>query len=91
MAKSNQKKPDADKEEELKNQLLETISQSPLRPREKEILRLRFGIEDGQPLTIEEVALHLNLTAQTIKRVETKALRKLRHPNGDSRLKEYLI
>jgi len=93
MAKSNQNKSDTDEEKELrdlKNQLSNLISQSKLDPREKEVLKLRFGTEDDQSLTIEEVALHLNLTAQEIEQIEVNALKKIR-PRKKGRLKNYLI
>lgn len=89
MAKSNQNKSDTDKARELKNQLSDLISKSKLNPQEKEILKLRFGTDD-QPLTIEEVALHLNRTTEEIEQIEAKALGKIRHPEKRNRLKDYL-
>lgn len=86
MAKSNQNQSDTDK---LKNQLSDLISKSKLNPQEQEVLKLRFGIEDDQPLTVEEVALHLNRTPEEIEQIEAMALRKLRSPKR-GRLKDYL-
>ncbi len=59
-------------------------------PKEKEVLKLRLVLEDGQSLTAEEVALHLNRKTRTIKRIEVSALKKIRHPER-GKLKDYLI
>ena len=51
-----------------------------LTPREEKVLRLRFGLEDGRPRTLEEVGKEFNVTRERIRQIEAKALRKLRHP-----------
>jgi RNA polymerase primary sigma factor len=58
--------------------------------REQEILKMRFGLDDGYSLTLEEVSLHFNVTRERIRQIETKALRRLRHPKRSRKLKEYL-
>ena len=59
-----------------------------LTKREEEIIRLRFGMRDGMPRTLEEVGLIFNLTRERIRQIEAKALRKLRHRNRSDKLKE---
>jgi RNA polymerase primary sigma factor len=51
-----------------------------LAPREKEVLMLRFGLQDGYPRTLEEVGRHFRVTRERIRQIEAKALRKMRHP-----------
>ena len=65
--------------------VLETLSD-----REKRVLILRFGLDDGQPKTLEEVGLEFNVTRERIRQIEAKALRKLRHPSRSQRLKEFV-
>ena len=62
-----------------------------LNPKEAEVLRLRFGIEEDEPKTLEEVGEHFSLTRERIRQIETKALRKLRHPARAQAIKECLI
>lgn len=72
----------------LKEQLddvLETLT-----PREKKVLTLRFGLEDGRSRTLEEVGQVFGVTRERIRQIEAKALRKLRHPMRSKRLKDYL-
>lgn len=64
---------------------------STLNPKEAEVLRLRFGIEEDEPKTLEEVGEHFSLTRERIRQIETKALRKLRHPARAQAIKECLI
>lgn len=61
-----------------------------LTSREKRVLELRFGIEDGRPRTLEEVGKEFGVTRERIRQIEAKALRKLRHPSRSKKLKDYL-
>jgi len=61
-----------------------------LPPREQEVLKMRFGLEDGYSLTLEEVGLYFNVTRERIRQIEAKALRRLRHPKRSRRLKDYI-
>ena len=72
----------------LKEQLLEVLNT--LTPREKKVLQMRFGIDNGRPRTLEEVGKEFDVTRERIRQIEAKALRKLRHPSISKRLKDYL-
>ena len=72
----------------LKQQLISILDT--LTPREEKVLRLRYGIDDGKPRTLEEVGKEFNVTRERIRQIEAKALRKLRHPSRSKKLKEYL-
>ena len=72
----------------LKTKVNEVLST--LTPREAEVLRLRFGLKDGTPQTLEEVGKAFNVTRERIRQIEAKALRKLRHPSRSKKLKDYL-
>ena len=72
----------------LKEQLVSVLST--LTPREEKVLKLRFGIEDGRPRTLEEVGKEFNVTRERIRQIEAKALRKLRHPSRSKKLKDFL-
>ncbi len=72
----------------LKEQLNEVLST--LTDREQEVLRLRFGLDDGRQRTLEEVGQMFKVTRERIRQIEAKALRKLRHPNRSKRLRDYL-
>ena len=72
----------------LKEQLADVLKT--LTPREEKVLRLRFGLEDGRPRTLEEVGKEFNVTRERIRQIEAKALRKLRHPSRSRKLKDYL-
>ncbi|MDR0597552.1 MAG: RNA polymerase sigma factor RpoD [Treponema sp.] len=58
--------------------------------REQEVLKMRFGLDDGYSLTLEEVGLYFNVTRERIRQIEAKALRRLRHPRRSRKLKDYL-
>ncbi len=68
---------------------LENVLDS-LSPRERDVLRLRYGLDDGRMKTLEEIGQIFNVTRERIRQIEAKALRKLRHPNRNSILKEYI-
>ena len=72
----------------LKEQLEEVLGT--LTEREKKVLTLRFGLEDGRARTLEEVGKEFNVTRERIRQIEAKALRKLRHPSRSRKLKDYL-
>jgi RNA polymerase primary sigma factor len=72
----------------LQEQLQEVMKTLP--PREQEVLKMRFGLEDGYSLTLEEVGLYFNVTRERIRQIEAKALRRLRHPKRSRRLKDYI-
>ena len=72
----------------LKEQLMEVLDT--LSDREKKVLMLRFGLEDGRPRTLEEVGKEFNVTRERIRQIEAKALRKLRHPSRSKKLRDYL-
>ena len=72
----------------LKEQLEDVLST--LTPREKKVLELRFGLEDGRSRTLEEVGKEFNVTRERIRQIEAKALRKLRHPSRSKKLKDFL-
>ena len=72
----------------MKEQLLDVLDT--LTPREEKVLRLRFGLDDGRQLTLEEVGKEFNVTRERIRQIEAKALRKLRHPSRSKKLKDYL-
>ncbi|MBR2871563.1 MAG: RNA polymerase sigma factor RpoD [Clostridia bacterium] len=72
----------------LKEQLLGVLDT--LTPREEKVLRLRYGLDDSRPRTLEEVGKEFNVTRERIRQIEAKALRKLRHPSRSKRLKDFL-
>jgi len=73
----------------LLQEQLRTVLQT-LPPREQEVLKMRFGLDDGYSLTLEEVGLYFNVTRERIRQIEAKALRRLRHPKRSRKLKDYL-
>lgn len=72
----------------LKEQLADVLKT--LTPREEKVLSLRFGLDDGNPKTLEEVGKEFNVTRERIRQIEAKALRKLRHPSRSKKLKDFL-
>lgn len=72
----------------LREQLITVLHK--LTPREEMVLRLRYGIDDGKPRTLEEVGKEFNVTRERIRQIEAKALRKLRNPSRSKKLKDYL-
>jgi RNA polymerase primary sigma factor len=72
----------------LKEQVEDVLGS--LTQRERRVLQLRFGLEDGRSRTLEEVGREFNVTRERIRQIEAKALRKLRHPSRSKKLKDYL-
>lgn len=72
----------------LHEQLMEVLGT--LTEREQKVLRLRFGLDDGRPRTLEEVGKQFHVTRERIRQIEAKALRKLRHPSRSKKLKDFL-
>ena len=72
----------------LHEQLMEVLDT--LTEREQKVLKLRFGLVDGRPRTLEEVGKEFHVTRERIRQIEAKALRKLRHPSRSKKLKDYL-
>ena len=61
-----------------------------LTPEEEQVLRMRFGLTDGKPHTLEEVGKEFDVTRERIRQIESKALRKLRHPSRSKKLRDFL-
>ena len=72
----------------MREQLAEVLKT--LTPREARVLSLRYGLEDGNPKTLEEVGKEFDVTRERIRQIEAKALRKLRHPSRSKKLKDFL-
>ena len=72
----------------LQEQLVDVLST--LTPREEKVLKLRFGIEDGRPRTLEVVGKEFNVTRERIRQIEAKALRKLKHPSRSDKLRSFI-
>jgi RNA polymerase primary sigma factor len=72
----------------LREKIEEALDQ--LTPRERDVLKMRFGLDDGYPHTLEEVGRHFQVTRERIRQIEAKALKKLRHPNRCRRLRDYI-
>ena len=67
------------------NEVLDTLA-----PREAEVLKLRFGLSDGTPYTLEQLGRTLGITRERVRQIEKKALMKLRHPKRSIRLREFV-
>jgi RNA polymerase primary sigma factor len=72
----------------LKEQLMSVLDT--LTPREKKVLKLRFGLDDGRARTLEEVGKEFNVTRERSRQIEANALRKSRHPSRSKKLRDYL-
>ena len=72
----------------LKEQVSDVLES--LNPREKKVLQLRFGLEDGRSRTLEEVGREFGVTRERIRQIEAKALKKLRHPTRSNKLSDFL-
>ena len=72
----------------LKEQVEDVLAS--LTNRERRVLQLRFGLDDGRGRTLEEVGKEFGVTRERIRQIEAKALRKLRHPSRSKKLKDYL-
>lgn len=81
--------PDQDVAKNLLREDLEGVLAT-LSPRERDVLRLRYGLDDGRMKTLEEIGQIFDVTRERIRQIEAKALRKLRHPNRNGILKEYI-
>lgn len=79
---------DAASQQMLQRQLEDVLDS--LSERERKVLRLRFGMEDGRSRTLEEVGREFEVTRERIRQIEAKALRKLRHPSRSNKLRDYL-
>src|SRR2546427_12870889 len=79
---------DAASHQLLKEQVEDVLDS--LTERERKVLQLRFGLDDGRSRTLEEVGKEFHVTRERIRQIEAKALRKLRHPSRSRKLKDYL-
>lgn len=79
---------DAASHQLLRERIVEVLSE--LTDRERNVLRMRFGLDDGYPRTLEEVGRHFNVTRERIRQIEAKAIKKLRHAKRRKKLEEYL-
>ncbi len=86
---SDTENPEQDVSKTLLREDLEGVLAT-LSPRERDVLRLRYGLDDGRMKTLEEIGQIFDVTRERIRQIEAKALRKLRHPNRNGVLKEYI-
>jgi len=86
---SGTENPDHDVAKNLLREDLESVLAT-LNPRERDVLRLRYGLDDGRMKTLEDIGQIFEVTRERIRQIESKALRKLRHPNRNGVLKEYI-
>lgn len=86
---SGTENPDQDVAKNLLREDLESVLAT-LNPRERDVLRLRYGLDDGRMKTLEDIGQIFEVTRERIRQIEARALRKLRHPNRNGVLKEYI-
>ena len=72
----------------LREQLMEVLET--LTPREQKVIRLRYGLDDSHPRTLEEVGKEFNVTRERIRQIEAKALRKLKNPSRSKKLQDFV-
>ena len=89
VADSNVVSPEGNVESVMLREHIDTLL-GDLKERERQVIVLRFGLEDGHPRTLEEVGKEFNVTRERIRQIEAKALRKLRHPSRSKKLKDFL-
>lgn len=89
VADGNAVTPEGNVESVMLREHIQTLLED-LKERERQVIVLRFGLEDGHPRTLEEVGKEFNVTRERIRQIEAKALRKLRHPSRSKKLKDYL-
>lgn len=89
LIESNGETPEDQVSKSLLREDLESVLGT-LNPRERDVLRLRYGLDDGRMKSLEELGQIFNVTRERIRQIEAKALRKLRHPNRNSILKQYV-
>lgn len=89
VADGNAVTPEGNVESVMLREHIQTLLED-LKERERQVIVLRFGLEDGHPRTLEEVGKEFNVTRERIRQIEAKALRKLRHPSRSRKLKDYL-
>jgi len=82
--------PEEDVSKNLLREDLEAVLET-LTPRERDVVRMRFGFDDGNMKTLEQIGSMFSVTRERIRQIEAKALRKLRHPNRTSTLREYVV
>ena len=89
VADGNAVTPEGNVESVMLREHIQTLLED-LKERERQVIVLRFGLEDGHPRTLEEVGKEFNVTRERIRQIEAKALRKLRHPSRSKKLRDYL-
>ena len=89
VADNNITTPEENVESVMLREHIDTLLQD-LKERERQVIILRFGLEDGHPRTLEEVGKEFNVTRERIRQIEAKALRKLRNPVGSKRIRDFL-
>lgn len=89
IADESERSPQEAAESEILKEEIESVLDT-LTGREKTVIKLRFGLIDGQPRTLEDVGKEFNVTRERIRQIEGKALRKLRHPSRSKRLKDFI-
>ncbi len=81
-------------EEDVDSKLLkETINNllDTLKKREKEVIRMRFGLDGGDGMTLEQIGKEYNITRERIRQIEKKAIKKLRHPSRSKKLRDFIL